>query len=82
MSVRTIEYDVPPGRDETWQILREPKDHSGDNPRHDAVHIIEGFETHALALITAKAWVEQDVQQWGLDYTRTFDYTISITNRD
>ena len=72
MTVRTLEYDVPLGRDETWQILREPADHSMDNPRQQAVHVIEGFETHALALVTAKAWVEQDEYLWGHEYTQSF----------
>ena len=63
MTVRTLEYDIPLGKDKTWQILREPADPSRDNPRQYAVHVIEGFETHALALATAKSWVAQDVYQ-------------------
>ena len=67
---------------EVWQIIRKPADPDGHNPRQRAVHIIEGFETHALALHTARGWVKQDTDRWGEEYVRTFIYTISIWNRE
>ena len=80
--IRTMAYDDPPMPHELWQICREPVDPDGHNPRHRAVHFIEGFETHALALLTAKGWVKQDIERWGEEYARTFYYTISITIRE
>ena len=80
--IRTIPYEDPPMTNEVWQVIREPADPDGHNPRQRAVHIIEGFETHALALHTAKGWVKQDTDRWGGEYVRTFIYTISIWNRE
>ena len=80
--IRTIPYEDPPMTNEVWQVIREPADPDGHNPRQRAVHIIEGFETHALALHTAKGWVKQDTDRWGEEYVRTFIYTISIWNRE
>ena len=80
--IRTIPYEDPPMTNEVWQVMREPADPDGHNPRQREVHIIEGFETHALALHTARGWVKQDTDRWGEEYTRTFFYTISIPNRE
>ena len=80
--IRTMPYDEPPMANEVWQITREPTDPDGHNPRQRAVHSIVGFETHALALHTARGWVKQDTERWGETYVRTFVYTISIWNRE
>ena len=80
--IRTIPYEEPPKMNEVWQIIREPLDPDGHNPRQQAVHAIEGFETHALALCTANEWIKQDTDRWGEEYTRTFLYTISILTRE
>ena len=80
--IRTIPYDDPPKPDEVWQITREPVNSDGHNPRQQAVHTIEGFETHALALLTAKGWIKQDTDRWGEEYTRTFLHTIGILTRE
>ena len=80
--IRTISYEDPPLAHELWQIIREPVDPDGYNPRQQVVHVIEGFETHALALLTAKGWVKQDTDRWGEEYIRTFIYTISIRSRE
>ena len=80
--IRTIPYEDPPMTNEVWQIIREPADPDGHNPRQRAVRIIEGFETHALALHTARGWVKQDTDRWGKEYVHTFIYTISIWDRE
>ena len=80
--IRTLPYDEPPMANEVWQITREPTDPDGHNSRQRAVHSIVGFETHALALHTAREWVKQDTERWGETYVRTFVYTISIWNRE
>ena len=80
--IRTMPYDEPPGANEVWQITREPTDPDRHNPRQRAVHSIAGFETHALALHTARGWIKQDIERWGETYVRTFVYTISILNRE